>query len=93
MRAGEAAGVIFFSDNIVSLDQIRGVAQELQAAAMASPIPVPLLLLTDQEGGQVRRAPASRRGRSGRLRVAGGRGGRSLRGGRAHRPRGGVGAA
>ncbi|WP_182348906.1 glycoside hydrolase family 3 N-terminal domain-containing protein [Tomitella gaofuii] len=55
VRAGEAAGVVFFSDNIVSLDQIRGVAQDLQDAAMMSPIPVPLLLLTDQEGGQVRR--------------------------------------
>ncbi len=55
VRAGKAAGVIFFSDNIVSPEQIRGVAQQLQDAAMASPIPLPLLLLTDQEGGQVRR--------------------------------------
>lgn len=55
IRAGKAAGVIFFSDNIASLDQIRGVAAQLQAAAQASPIPLPLLLLTDQEGGQVRR--------------------------------------
>lgn len=55
IRSGEAAGVIFFGDNIASLDQIRGVADDLQAAAMASPIPLPLLLLTDQEGGQVRR--------------------------------------
>ncbi|QDQ96326.1 glycoside hydrolase family 3 N-terminal domain-containing protein [Tomitella fengzijianii] len=55
VRAGEAAGVIFFSENIVSLEQIRDVAQALQDAAMASPVPMPLLLLTDQEGGEVRR--------------------------------------
>ena len=57
IRAGDAAGVIFFSDNVASISQIRGVARQLQRAAAASPIKTPLLLMTDQEGGQVRRLP------------------------------------
>jgi beta-N-acetylhexosaminidase len=57
IRAGDAAGVIFFADNVSSAAQLRGVAQQLQAAADASPFPEPLLLMTDQEGGAVRRLP------------------------------------
>lgn len=57
IRAGEAAGVIFFGENISSLTQIRGVVQQLRAAAAQSPNPKPLLLMTDQEGGLVRRLP------------------------------------
>jgi beta-N-acetylhexosaminidase len=59
IRAGEAAGVIFFSDNISSQAQIRGVATELQRAVRHSPVREPLLLMTDQEGGQVRRLPGA----------------------------------
>jgi beta-N-acetylhexosaminidase len=57
IRAGDAAGVIFFSDNIASITQIRGVAGQLQRAAAQSPIKTPLLLMTDQEGGLVHRLP------------------------------------
>lgn len=57
IRAGEAAGVIFFGENVSSLTQIRGVVQQLRAAAAQSPTGRPLLLMTDQEGGQVRRLP------------------------------------
>ena len=57
IRAGEAAGVIFFGENVSSLTQIRGVVQQLRAAAAQSPMPQPLLLMTDQEGGQIRRLP------------------------------------
>jgi beta-N-acetylhexosaminidase len=57
IRAGEAAGVIFFGDNISSLSQISGVVAQLRAAAAQSPVHEPLLLMTDQEGGQVRRLP------------------------------------
>lgn len=59
IRAGEAAGVIFFGPNISSLSQIRGVIKQLQAAAAASPVHEPLLMLTDQEGGEVRRLPGA----------------------------------
>jgi len=63
IRHGEAAGVIFFTDNIgttsADLAHFRSVVAELQAAARASSNPVrePLLLMTDQEGGEVRRLP------------------------------------
>lgn len=57
ISAGQAAGVIFFGDNISSLDQITAVCRQLQAANQASPVTAPLLLMTDQEGGQVRRLP------------------------------------
>jgi beta-N-acetylhexosaminidase len=57
IRAGQAAGVIFFGENISSLSQIRTVVQQLRAANAQSPTPRPLLLMTDQEGGLVRRLP------------------------------------
>ena len=57
IRAGEAAGVIFFGENVSSLAQISGVVAQLRAAAAQSPVREPLLLMTDQEGGQIRRLP------------------------------------
>jgi beta-N-acetylhexosaminidase len=56
---GEAAGVIFFSQNIVSLPQISSVIAELEQANASplNPVRAPLLLMTDQEGGLVRRMP------------------------------------
>jgi beta-N-acetylhexosaminidase len=57
IRAGEAAGVHFFSDNVSSLAQIRAVIAELSEAQEESPIRAPLLFITDQEGGQVRGLP------------------------------------
>ena len=55
VREGEVAGVIFFSGNIPSVDQLQAETKELNAAAAQSPVHLPLLLMTDQEGGQVRR--------------------------------------
>jgi beta-N-acetylhexosaminidase len=57
IAAGEAAGVIFFTENIDSDEHISGVIRQLQQAQEQSPIPLPLLLMTDQEGGLVRRLP------------------------------------
>jgi beta-N-acetylhexosaminidase len=61
IRHGEAAGVIFFKDNISSEAQIRSVIKRLNAAEAAGTNPVhqPLLLMTDQEGGTVRRLPGA----------------------------------
>jgi beta-N-acetylhexosaminidase len=59
IRAGEAAGVIFFGGNVSSERQIKGVIGELQRAATQSPVKEPLLMMTDQEGGQVRRLPGA----------------------------------
>ncbi len=55
IRHGEAAGVIFFSPNIRTRTQLRAVTLELERANRASPVDAPLLLMTDQEGGLVRR--------------------------------------
>ncbi|MCO5177150.1 MAG: hypothetical protein M9890_09305 [Thermomicrobiales bacterium] len=57
IRAGAAGGVIFFGENIVDRNQIAGVVAQLAAAQQASPMTAPLLLMTDQEGGLVRRLP------------------------------------
>jgi beta-N-acetylhexosaminidase len=57
IRAGEAAGVILFSPNITSSPQVRGVVRQLQQASASAPVHSPLLILTDQEGGEVRRLP------------------------------------
>ena len=47
IRAGKAAGVIFFGENIAGRSQIREVIAELQHAAAQSPVQAPLLMLTD----------------------------------------------
>jgi beta-N-acetylhexosaminidase len=54
---GQLAGVIFFGENIASTTQIAGVIRQLRQAQARSPVQVPLLLMTDQEGGEVRRLP------------------------------------
>ena len=61
IRQGEVAGVIFFTQNIGSSAHLAAVAQELQQAndAPANPVHEPLLLMTDQEGGWVRRLPGA----------------------------------
>jgi beta-N-acetylhexosaminidase len=58
---GEAAGVVFFADNISSDAQIAMVIRTLKQADASpqNPVGAPLLLMTDQEGGQVRRLPGA----------------------------------
>lgn len=56
---GQLAGVIFFGGNISSETQIAGVIAQLRQAQAQSPVQVPLLLMTDQEGGLVRRLPGA----------------------------------
>ncbi len=59
IQHGQAAGVVFFGPNISSPAQIAGVIRQLNQANASplNPIRAPLLLMTDQEGGQVRRLP------------------------------------
>ncbi|MEV0748182.1 glycoside hydrolase family 3 N-terminal domain-containing protein [Streptomyces sp. NPDC050273] len=57
IREGRTAGVIFFGENIENLSQIESVVQSMNAAHASSPVQAPLLLMTDQEGGVVRRLP------------------------------------
>ena len=59
IRAGQAAGVIFFGGNISSEAQIASVIKQLRQAQRQSPVSAPLLLMTDQEGGLVRRLPGA----------------------------------
>ena len=55
IREGEVAGVIFFGQNIKSTSQLAGAVKQLEDAAAQSPVHLPLLLMTDQEGGEIRR--------------------------------------
>ena len=57
IKAGDVGGVIFFGGNISTEAQITGVISELRHAQAASPVHLPLLLMTDQEGGIVKRLP------------------------------------
>ena len=61
IRHGEAAGVIFFGENIASEARLAGVIRQLDAAdaSPANPVRAPLLLMTDQEGGTVSRLPGA----------------------------------
>jgi beta-N-acetylhexosaminidase len=61
IRNGEASGVIFFGDNISSVDQLSSVVAQLEAAnaSVSNPVRAPLLLMTDQEGGSIRRLPGA----------------------------------
>jgi beta-N-acetylhexosaminidase len=54
IRAGQVGSVILFTQNIVDDSQIRALTGSMQRAARAGGNP-PLLIATDQEGGQVRR--------------------------------------
>jgi beta-N-acetylhexosaminidase len=55
IRRGEAAGVIFFKQNIPSRARLRAAVAAIKKANAKSPVHAPLLLMTDQEGGAVRR--------------------------------------
>src|SRR5436190_1651590 len=54
IRRGEIGGVILFGFNIAGPTQLQRLTAQLQAAAQAAGRP-PLLIATDQEGGDVRR--------------------------------------
>jgi beta-N-acetylhexosaminidase len=59
ISAGQAAGVIFFGENVSIQAQIASVIRQLRQAQRRSPVASPLLLMTDQEGGLVRRLPGA----------------------------------
>ncbi len=59
ISAGETSGVIFITGNISSESQIASVIRQLVHANRRSPVKLPLLLMTDQEGGLVRRLPGA----------------------------------
>ena len=51
--------MIFFGENITGDAQIAAVIGQLAQAQRHSPVSAPLLLMTDQEGGLVRRLPGA----------------------------------
>jgi beta-N-acetylhexosaminidase len=58
IRHGDVGGVIFFGSNMSSQAQLSGVIAQMVAANASKLNPArkyPLLLMTDQEGGEVRR--------------------------------------
>ncbi|GAA1936165.1 glycoside hydrolase family 3 N-terminal domain-containing protein [Kitasatospora viridis] len=57
IRSGRAAGVIFFGANTADPERFHAAVAALKQAQAESPVHLPLLLMTDQEGGQVRRLP------------------------------------
>lgn len=57
VREGRVGSVILFAANIVSDSQVRALTSSLQRAAREGHNP-PLLISTDQEGGQVKRFPS-----------------------------------
>jgi beta-N-acetylhexosaminidase len=57
IRRGELGGVIIFGGNITTPSALAAVVSELQGEAKAGGNP-PLLIATDQEGGEVKRLPA-----------------------------------
>jgi beta-N-acetylhexosaminidase len=62
IRLGQAGGVIFFAGNYRSRPQFAAAVRELEAANAGASNPArayPLLLMTDQEGGEVRRLPGA----------------------------------
>lgn len=56
VRAGQVGGVVLYARNISSDAQVRALTATLQNAARAAGNP-PLLIATDQEGGEVKRFP------------------------------------
>jgi beta-N-acetylhexosaminidase len=61
IRHGDVGGVIFFGQNVASRAQLSQVVAELERANASplNPVREPLLLMTDQEGGLVRRLPGA----------------------------------
>jgi beta-N-acetylhexosaminidase len=62
IRHGEVGGVIFFGPNISSDSQLAQAIGELDSANASKQNPLrsfPLLLMTDQEGGLIRRLPGA----------------------------------
>ena len=55
IAAGGVAGVILFADNIVSRRQARRTIAALQSIDRPKGLEAPLLVMVDQEGGQVKR--------------------------------------
>jgi beta-N-acetylhexosaminidase len=61
IHAGELAGVILFSDNFGDRSQARRLVRRLQSIRRPPGLRDPLLVMVDQEGGEVKRLPGAPR--------------------------------
>jgi beta-N-acetylhexosaminidase len=59
IRGGDLAGVVLFSDNFDDRSEARRLVRELQSIRRPAGLRDPLLVMVDQEGGQVKRLPGS----------------------------------
>jgi beta-N-acetylhexosaminidase len=62
IKAGEVGGIIFFGVNYENASQFHNAVSELETANATKTNPLhsyPLLLMTDQEGGEVKRLPGA----------------------------------
>jgi beta-N-acetylhexosaminidase len=59
IERGEAAGVILFGDNVRSIAQVRRMTRSLQSIPRPPGLRAPLIVMTDQEGGLVKRLPGA----------------------------------
>jgi beta-N-acetylhexosaminidase len=57
IHAGRLAGVVLFAENLPSRAAGRSLIQQLQAIPRPPGLRAPLLVMTDQEGGEVARLP------------------------------------
>lgn len=57
IRRGEAGGIILFKRNVQSSARLAATMRELQNIRRPRGLEAPLLIMTDQEGGQVKRLP------------------------------------
>ena len=57
LRSGQAAGLLLYQRNLASEGESAANARVAQDAAMSSPVPLPAIIATDQEGGVVARIP------------------------------------
>ncbi len=55
IRAGRIGGIVIFADNVAGRRELRRRISELQAIPRPPGLRAPLLVMTDQEGGAVRR--------------------------------------
>lgn len=61
ITAGDVAGVILFSENVGGAADVQSLTRQLQAIPRPAGVDEPLLVMSDQEGGLVRRLPGQPR--------------------------------
>ena len=59
IQRGQAAGVLLFAGNVRSVAQVRALTHALQAIPRPPRLRAPLVVMTDQEGGLVKRIPGA----------------------------------